>query len=70
MKIGFWCREDLLLNNPIFLSKDEDSSFNKDPKYNYLYNFLRTKGHEINSIDLISNTIDIDCVLFFRFPSW
>ena len=69
MKIGFWCREDLLLNNSIFLNKDEDASYNKNPQYNYLYNFLKTKGHEINSIDLISNTSDIDCVLFLDFPA-
>ena len=69
MKIGFWCREDCLLNNSIFLNKDEDASYNKNPQYNYLYNYLKIKGHEINSIDLISDMGEIDCVLFLDFPA-
>ncbi|RPG55913.1 MAG: hypothetical protein CBD95_005220 [Flavobacteriales bacterium TMED235] len=69
MKIGFWCREDHLLNNSIFLNVSEDASFNKNPQYNYLYNYLKSKGHEINSIDLISNVGEIDCVLFLDFPA-
>ena len=69
MKIGFWCREDSLLNNSIFLNKGEDASYNKNPQYYYLYDYLKKEGHEINSIDLISNINEIDCVLFLDFPA-
>tara|TARA_B100001173_G_scaffold282061_1_gene266679 strand:- start:713 stop:1774 length:1062 start_codon:yes stop_codon:yes gene_type:complete len=70
MKIGFWCREDELLNNFVFLNNGLDASYNHAENYwHNFYLYLKNKNHEIISIDQVENIDSLDCVVFLDFPA-
>ena len=68
MKIGFWCREDELLNNFVFLNNGLDASYNRiENHWHNFYLYLKKKNHQIISIDQVKNIDSLDCVVFLDF---
>ena len=69
MKIGFWTREDTLLNNYVFFNRGEDASFNTSHNiWVSLYEELKKINYNIQTIDLVDDISSLDCVIFLDFP--
>ena len=70
MKIGFWNREDQLLNNHIFKNIYDPTGGTGLKKYNDLYNYCNTNDKIISlkTLDLIDDINEVDILIFIGFP--
>jgi len=68
MNISFWLREDQCRENNIFFNPTDATGAKAHLKYQHLFEFLKNKGINLKTYDLIKNYKALDAAIFVDYP--